>query len=389
MGSTLMMGNGYGVLCEQDSSLAVPMERYVSDCTLARNSYMNAGDKNNAARTLNDFAGVYFQRGELNKAETMWREAIEVFREVGDAQGFAASSNNVGEVLLARGKFAESQKLLEQAISGYESAGDQSGIALARVDLGDVALQKANLTNAKMSYDQAVTIGNRIGDKSVIAYGLEGLGDVFMQRDQLADARSKYQAAFKLRTELGETENSLLSRVALARLSIEEGHAADIENEIRSCQGEFHKAQMFDDELNAGMVLAHSLLAQSKTIDARRVMTDLRPLESKTENREFSLRFSLQLGLILKAEHDISSAHTLIKIVSKTAETSGSNAVAWEARLALAELQFDSGDIAGASSQLKSIETSEQNAGLFLLARKTVAVQRRVSGAGDQPHKSQ
>src|ERR1039458_8849577 len=88
------------------------------------------------ARPLNDFAALYYQHGDLDKAEKMWREAIVVFRDVGDTQGLAASSNNVGDVLMTRGKLAEARKLLEQAIAGYELVGDRSGVALAKVDLG-------------------------------------------------------------------------------------------------------------------------------------------------------------------------------------------------------------------------------------------------------------
>jgi hypothetical protein len=70
-GATLIVAHGYGVLCQQNASLAQSMEQSVSECTLARNSYMAAGDQNDAARTLNDFVGLYYQRGELDQAEKM------------------------------------------------------------------------------------------------------------------------------------------------------------------------------------------------------------------------------------------------------------------------------------------------------------------------------
>ena len=91
-GATLM-SHGYGVLCQQDALAVSSMEQAMSECTLARNSYLAAGDRNNAARTLNDLAGIYFQRGKLDQAETMWNDAIDVFRIVGDQEGLAASSN--------------------------------------------------------------------------------------------------------------------------------------------------------------------------------------------------------------------------------------------------------------------------------------------------------
>ncbi len=380
-GATLMVARGYGVLCQQDTSLSQSMEQSVSECTRARNSYLSAGDQNNAARTLNDFAGLYYQHGDLDKAEQMWKEAIDVFRAVGDAQGLAASSNNVGDVLLTRGRLTEARKLLMQAIAGYELVGDRSGVALAKVDLGQIALQKADLSEAQSNYEQAFAIGTQMGDKSATAYGLSGLGEVLMERDRLAEAREKYEAALKLRNEIGEKETILQSRVTLARLGLEEGHAAEAERDARACRDELEKEHLLDDELEAGLVLARALLAQSKTAEAKSEMGKLRPLEEKTENRELSLRFSLELGRILLAEQDLRSAHTLVELVSKSSDASGSTEIAREAQMALAEIQGSSGDTSGALKQLNPLEARERSAGLLLLARRTSAAQMKVANS--------
>jgi tetratricopeptide (TPR) repeat protein len=216
-GATLIVAHGYGVMCQQDSSLAESTEQSVSECTRARDSYMASGDQNNAARTLNDFADLYYRRGQLDQAEKMWKEAIDIFRITGDEEGLAASSNNVGDVLLTRGKLPEARKLLSQASEGYKAIGDRSGVALARVDLGQIAVYKANLSDAESAYEQAFALGNRAGDKSVMAYALTGLGEVLMDRDQFPLAREKYTEALKLRNEIGENQTVLQSRVDAAR----------------------------------------------------------------------------------------------------------------------------------------------------------------------------
>jgi eukaryotic-like serine/threonine-protein kinase len=374
-GATLMVARGYGVLCQQDTSLSQSMEQSVSECTLARNGYISAGDKNNAARTLNDFAGLYYEHGDLDKAEAMWKEAIAVFRAVGDTEGLAASSNNVGDVLLTRGRLVEAHKLLEQAIAGYELVDDRSGIALAKADLGLIALQRADLSEAQANYEKAFSTGTQAGDKSAFAYGLAGLGEVAMKRDRLPEARAKYEAALKLRKEIGAKESVLQTRVALGQLAIEEGNAADAEGEARICADEFDKAEMRDDELDAGLMLTSALREQGKTVEAKSELGKLRPLEEATGNRELSLRFSLELGRILLAEHDLRSARTLAEMVTKTAESSGAKEISWEAQLVLSEVQMASGDTVGASRQMKLQEVRARNAGLLLLASKTRAVQ--------------
>ncbi len=374
-GATLMVARGYGVLCQQGSSGSESIDQSISECMLARNSYLSAGDRNNAARTLNDLAFLLYQHGDLDKAEKMWREAIDVFRVVGDTEGIAASSNNVGDVLLTRGNLTEARKLLEQAIAGYQLVGDRSGVALAQADLGSIALQRAEMSEAQTNFEKAFAIGSETGDKSASAFGLAGLGEVAMNGDRLREAREKLEAALKLRKEIGEKETVLQTRVALARLAIEEGNAADAEHEANVCTDELDKAEMRDDELEAGLVLTRAMLEQAKTVEAKSEMAKLRPLNEKTESRDLSLRFSLELGKILFAEHDLRSARTLLEVTEKAAQSSGSAGVSWEAQMALAEVQKASGDAVGAANQLRSLESRERKAGLVLLAKKTHEVQ--------------
>ncbi len=381
-GAMLMMARGYGILCQQDVAVGVTLDQSVSECNLARNGYISAGDGNNAARTLNDLAGLYFQHGSLDQAEAMWREAIPVFRRVGDTEGLAATSNNVGDVLLAHGNLTEAQKLLQQALAEYKLAGDPAGMALALVDLGEIALKKANLRTADSNYSHAVALGQAAGDKSAVAYGHEGLGDVLTQQDQLAAARKQYEMALKLREELGEKQTIFQTRLALARLAIEAGHAEQAETEVRQCRDELHRQQFFDDELGAGLVLVSALLDQSKNPEAKREILALRPLEEKTQHRELQLRSSLELAQTLAAESDLRASRTLLDTVSREADALGFAGLTWEAQTALASVAGRADDLSGAIKQLNKLEASERNAGFELQARKAHAAQRVLSGAG-------
>jgi DNA-binding winged helix-turn-helix (wHTH) protein/tetratricopeptide (TPR) repeat protein len=380
--ATLMVARGYGILCQQDTMGGESMERSISACTLARNSYLSAGDQYNAARTLNDFAAVYFNHGDLPKAQAMWEQAIEVFRKLEETEGLAASSNNLGDVLLTTGKLAEASRLMKQAISGYKLVGDRSGVALATVDLGEVALQKAELPEAQKDYEQAIAIGTQVGDKSASAYGFAGLGDVYLQQDQLAAARRQYETAIKLRKEIGEKQSILQTRVDLARIAIEEGHAQDAEPEVRECFNQLHQEQLPDDEIDAGLVLADALLNLSKNIDAKNELDALRPVEEKTQNRELQLRFSLEFARALIAERDLNSSRTLLDKVANEAEAGGFAALTWEAQMAQAKVRGEAGDVTGATHQLKSVEAHERNAGFLLLARKADATTRLWSNSG-------
>jgi tetratricopeptide (TPR) repeat protein len=122
-GSHLLAARTYGILC-QASVGAISLAEGVRYCTRAQQSYSAGGDGNNEARTLNDLAGLYFQQGDLARAQAMWRQAAGEFRQVGDIEGLAATSNNLGDVLFLQGNLREAKQLLEQAVPNYQAIED-------------------------------------------------------------------------------------------------------------------------------------------------------------------------------------------------------------------------------------------------------------------------
>ncbi|MBZ5706175.1 MAG: tetratricopeptide repeat protein [Acidobacteriia bacterium] len=372
-GSHLLVARAYGILCQQGFSIGTSTADAIAACENARQSYAAAGDRNNEARTLNDFAGLYFNRGDLTRAEAMWREAIPVFRQVGDKEGLAATSNNLGDVFLLRGSLDEAKKFLQQAIPDYQAIEDKEGVALALNDLGDISRQKGDLEAALTTFRQAKATGEEIDSKNAIAYVLTGQGDVFVDQGDLAAARKAYEESLALRNQAGEKQAAAETQVALAQLAIEEGHAADAEAPARDCKEQFHREQQADDELAASVVLIQSLLTQSKHADAQKEMEDTQPLAAKSQNRFVRLQYALASArVMLMSDHPELSRRSLDQIVQE-ARGHGYVGVEFEAQLALAELSRKTGHYGAAQTQLAALEKAARAKGFGLIARKASA----------------
>jgi len=369
-GSHLIVARGYGILCQQGIATGVSTEENISNCEKAIQSYASAGDRNNEARTRNDFAGVYYQRGELAKADTMWREAAKEFRQIGDSGAFAAATNNIGDVLLLQGNLSDAKKMLELAIPIYQEIGDKDGLALVLNDLGDLSRHQGNLTSAETTYQQSKATAVEIDDKSAVATVLSGLGEVSKDRGELTAARKYYENSLSIRNQTGEKQAAAQTQVALALLAIEEGHPADAEGAVRKCQEQFHKEHEADDELSAIVALIQALLAQGKQAEAKVEVDRAQPLATKSQNRFASLQFSLaSANFVLASDHPESSLTQLQQIL-KEARKHGYIGVEFEARLALAELDRKSGHGAAAHEQLASLERAANAKGFGLIARK-------------------
>ncbi|MGC2656673.1 MAG: tetratricopeptide repeat protein [Bryobacteraceae bacterium] len=368
-GSELFVARSYGILC-QLASADTSAEQAVRECENARQSYLAAGDKNNAARTLNDFAGMYYQQGNIAKAKSMWREAAEEFRQVGDIEGIAAAANNLGDVLLSEGNLNGAKKFLEQSMPDYRVLGDKDGISRVLIDLGNVAIQEGHLEAANANYQRAREIASEIDDKSAVAYALSGLGDVSTEQDHLVAALNFYQQALELQRQVGEKQGTQEAQVSLDRVLIEQGHAPEVEAEIRQVEAQFHQDQQADDELASGLVLSRALLAQFKLVEAKREVEELRTVAEKSQNRLMRLEYVLQSARVILASNHPELSRSHLEQVLKEARLGGFVGLKFEAMLASAELANKTGHVAPARMQLASLEGAARSRGFVLIARK-------------------
>ena len=163
------------------------------------------------------------------------------------------------------------------------------------------------------------------------------------------------------------------TRLGLAQLSIEQGHAADAEAAARKCKEQFHQQQQADDELTASIVLTQALLAQGKQADAKTEVAASALQASKNQNRLVSLQFSLVSARVAIASDQPQLSRTLLEQVIKDAKACGFLEIQWEAMLSLAELEKKSGHVVAARTQFASLATTARKKGFDLIARKAAA----------------
>jgi tetratricopeptide (TPR) repeat protein len=304
----------------------------------------------------------------------MWQEAAREFREVGDTGGLAATLNNRGDIFLLQGNLDKAQGLLEEAIPGYLAMGDKSGVALVNNDLGDLSRWKGDLAAAETYYQKAKAGAQEMDDKDSLAYVFTGIGDLLTDRGDLPAARKSYDESLALRNHAGEKRSAAQTQVAMARLSIEEGHADQAETAARECRRQFHDEQQADDELESGVVLTRSLLAQNKKEDAQKEIETDQPLAAKSQSYLNRLEFAVVSAQALSAS-DQRLARGKFEAVLKDAHAHHFGGVELEIQLLLAQLEEKAGHTAAARDQLNSLERTARATGFGLIARKAAAHQ--------------
>jgi putative nucleotidyltransferase with HDIG domain len=103
-----------------------------------------AGSRSAIAQALNVVAIVHQTGGDLDHAETMYREARETAASIGDAAAMAMIDQNLGTVASIRGDITGALEAFERSLQGYTALGRRdeaaqvlNNIGLAYTDLGE------------------------------------------------------------------------------------------------------------------------------------------------------------------------------------------------------------------------------------------------------------
>jgi DNA-binding winged helix-turn-helix (wHTH) protein/TolB-like protein len=372
-GRPLLVARTYGFLCQQGVGIGASTQETMSDCEGARQGAAAAGDRNAEAMMLTDLAALRYEQGDVARSEEMFRTAIKEFREVGNPDGIAATMSNLGGARLTQGDLKQARTLLEGSIVNYQAIEDKEGVALSLSSLGELSRQSGNLQVAEKTYRQAKAIAEEIGNRSAVAYMLAGLGDVFRDQGDLAAARKWYEGSLAIRNQVGEKQTVGETEVALARLSIEDGRAAGVENSMRRCKEQFHQERQADDELAASIWLTEALLAEGKLIDARNEIEGSQDLAAKSQNLSARLQYNLASAKVLLASDRPEMSRRLLVQVLKESRAHGLVGIEYEAMLGAANLEKQSGHATLAQGQLASLERLARGKGFGLVARKAAA----------------
>jgi eukaryotic-like serine/threonine-protein kinase len=371
-GNSVLVARTYAFLCQQ-GAMNPSKEQALADCENARQSAVAAGDRNAEAMMVTDMADIYYQHGDLARAGSMFSRAVEEFQAVGNPDGIAAAMSDLGAIRLTQGNLREAKKLLEESIPNYQAAADIEGMALSLNNLGDLARQSGDLRMAETHYQQARVKAENIESKSATAYVLMGMGDLYKDRGEIEQARRSYESSFALRQQVGEKQTMGEAQVALAVLSIEDGRAREGEKTLLEWKKQFHLERQADDELAASVGLTTALLAQGRTAEAQKEVDGAKEMATRSQNALYRLQYELaSVRVLLESDHRDSCAPRLHKILREAQERRFAG-TEFEAMLAAAELEKQSGHVAAAREHLASLENAAREKGFVLVARKAAA----------------
>src|SRR5215471_3452991 len=327
-----------------------------------------AGEERGMAVSFNEMAIVYEGEGDLKHAEEVYRRSYLLFLKLGHTRNASILAANVGGTLLEQGRLVDAETMFGRAMELARQGGSREAEAAAHRTLAELARLRGRLedalehTKSAELSDESDPVGE-IDDLSRVSKILTVQGD-------LAGARAKQQQALSVAEKTGAKSSAAQSRVELALLDLEEGHATQAEQPIRDALAVFAGEKMRDDELNGHILLSRCLMAQGKMEEANAALNEVRKAVSSNQNPVNRFLFAIADARI-KAARTISRPEARAELLRalKEAGDLGFIPLQYEAQLALDELELSENPLAGKKS-LESLEKRAHVRGLEFVAQQ-------------------
>lgn len=178
-------------------------------------------DDDGRMRALNLLGVIEFERGNLDRSQQCFNEALGLARALKDTLMTARACNNLASIADLQGDAPGALTLYRSALLSYQRLGDRRGAAEACHNLGIVFRQMGEWTDAESAASQAVRHAETLVERSLLGIAVMGRAEIGIYRGELDMARQQLAWAGSLaeesRDELGGIEvELLLAHLALA-----------------------------------------------------------------------------------------------------------------------------------------------------------------------------
>jgi tetratricopeptide (TPR) repeat protein len=271
------------------------------------------GDRQGGAATRGSLGTLVRLRGDFDAAEHLYRQALSVFEETGHNVNVAAMLGSLGHIARHRGDYASAESFQRQALDLYQEIGDRTGVATSLYDLAVIAASQDNYDTAEQLNQEALAIDEELGDRRGSAQSYELFGVIAEARSDYARAEQFHRQALTIAEEIGY-------RRGVAQGFNKLGLIADRRGEYPTAEERYRKALAIEEEIGDRQGSAHSYhqlgviaQVQGDNAAAERFYRQALAIFEDIGDRPNAAASCHQLGMLALYQRDYASAEELLK----------------------------------------------------------------------------
>lgn len=194
--SSIMRWQGTAFLSAGDSEAATDCYT-VSICVAEL-----AGDELNQAHTLNAWAALCWQGGELDRADDLYSAALAIANKKNDARLVAMVRQNQGVVSNIRGDLEAALAHYNASLALYRDVGESRFLPMLLNNLGMIYTDLRDWDKAETSFTESAELCEAIEDLRTRVMVETNLAELFCLRRNYSRARESCDAAFEIASRI-------------------------------------------------------------------------------------------------------------------------------------------------------------------------------------------
>jgi tetratricopeptide (TPR) repeat protein len=214
-------------------------------------------------------------------------------------------------------------------------------------------------SEAKQMFEDSITICQRIGDRSKEASALSGMGRTLRLAGHLEGARQKEERARGVFAEIADRAQEAQQTMALAERTLDQDKFVDARAAARGAAHVFEQTRTERDAAMAGLLEAKAVLMEGSQTEARVFNEQAIKITPASHHRERELSAGVMAARIQAASKNPADLNQAVggPDAVLTEATAGSfKAIAFKARLALAQIELNSGNQSSGRAHLAAVE---------------------------------
>ncbi len=339
--------------------------------------------KNIEGDALNLLGSIRLHHGDFAGALEFFNEALELQRDIGNRSGEADVFNNVALVQMWSGDFVSAVDSFTQVRAQFRDLGKAGSEAAAVMNLARIDAARGDLDGARSLFEEAAGLYRVQDNPEALAEALFGLGEVLLTQGDLTGARTRHEEALDLRRK-HQFASAVESEFALAGLTLAEaasgrGSYESAAAELARSVADFAELKLPAQEADALNYLAEAELGSGRVDEAAAALERIRSLEASA-NSVTLMVLQINEARLAGRRGDSGEARTILDALLVEARAQSSFGVEIEARLALAEIMAEAGDIDDARRLLAEVKSDATARGWIHVADKAAEVEKRRPG---------
>jgi transcriptional regulator with PAS, ATPase and Fis domain/Tfp pilus assembly protein PilF/nucleoside-triphosphatase THEP1 len=141
---------------------------------------------------------IYYYDNDYLKAQSMFEDALRLYKNADDIGGMAAAYNNLGVLAMSQGDWKETEKLYLESLKFEEQRYNLNGISFVYNNLGYLFDEKGDYEKSLFYLQKAYEIQLLLNDRYTVANILINIGVNHMDNGQYQLAANSFQEALQV-----------------------------------------------------------------------------------------------------------------------------------------------------------------------------------------------